>query len=131
MFYINKLYGVLTDGCQEGRKTNLSRANLPAYISDIVNVLVPKELPTADKMFRAEFLIKMVFTDIDCLNTLKDNDPYNTYDIIDYKYTVAAWDMQDVGEKIKQLALEGSERSFGYIEHILNALHIIINYLGK
>jgi hypothetical protein len=131
MVQINKLYGILTNGCQDGRKTNVTRLNISDYISDIVETLIPANLPNDEKMFRAEFLIKLASTDLECFNLLKDNDPYNSYEVAAYNYVVHNWDIQETGEQIKQLMLEGSERSFGYIEHLINALYIIIKYLGK
>lgn len=126
----NKLYGILTNGETAYRKTNYATVAVSDYVRNIIDTLVPSNLEADEKAHRAELFIKLCLTDYDCCELVERKDPYNSYKIVAYDIDLDnTYSIEDIGNKIKALHLKDSERDFGAVEHIINAVKIILESL--
>lgn len=126
----NKLYGLLTGGEPGYRKSNYGPSTQSDYIADIVSTLIPGDLSGEEKAHRAELFIKLALTDISCCELIEAKDPYNSYRVVTYNIDISTtYDIEDIGNKLKLLHLKYAERDFGAVEHIINAIRIILESL--
>ena len=126
----NKLYGLLTNGEPGYRKSNYATVNVDSYIASVIEALIPDNLSGEEKAHRAELFIKLCLTDPKCCELIATKDPYNSYKIVSYDIDISTnYNIDDIGNKLKRLQLKYAERDFGAVEHIINAIRIILESL--
>ena len=127
---LNRLYGILTDGDNEVRKTTATRDNLSQPAQKIAEALFPGTISDAGIRALAEIYIRIGQTDQEFVALLSEKDPINSYNLHSFDESFEdTIDINDIVLAIRHIGLPAEENSFLPIDYIINALKQLLKAL--
>lgn len=131
MTHLNYVYGILTNGDNEYRKTTSTRDNAGYTGRTIAQALLPAGLPATAVRALSEMYIRLCMSDKETYKKLLQIDPINSYKLQPFYegFSTGALDIDDIVRAIKKIGLADEENSFLAFDYILNAMKKLIDSL--